>query len=406
MESTSRSNRAVYVELYLFSFLQGLANGIWGFLSIFLLNIGGSALDVGVLGTVPGLASTFMQLAWGRISNRFGRSWQMVYTGFLLTSLFSIPVILSLKPWQVILASGLQVFLGSIAGVAVTVSLASALSPESRASFMGVYNPVGFAGNMVGNVLAGLLIPVIGYRQTLFGYTLINLAIALLVRFGLRGSDEAGFNYLRLFASSFRELWRGLRELPGVMRRGGVYTRWCLGMAIRGFGFAMFGPISTVYLVQALMATEPQIGGLNSLAFAIRIMASPVLGWIAAKKGVKRIMLLGFSLGFLYPLVFTIAEDVSHLVPVYVLSGFFWSCINASWFAWQMELIPRERGVYAGLLSFINGMAWALGPFLGGLLGDVIGLQLSAIISSAAVLAGLLILSKVPERLEVAPAQP
>jgi MFS family permease len=168
----------------------------------------------------------------------------------------------------------------------------------------------------------------------------------------------------------------------------------------------MFGPISTVYLVQALMATEPQIGGLNSLAFAIRIMASPVLGWIAAKKGVKRIMLLGFSLGFLYPLAFTLAADVSHLVPVYVLSGFFWSCINAGWFAWQMELIPRERGVYAGLLSFINGMAWALGPFLGGLLGDAIGLQLSAIISSAAVLAGLLILSKVPERLEVAPAQP
>jgi MFS family permease len=70
-----------------------------------------------------------------------------------------------------------------------------------------------------------------------------------------------------------------------------------------------------------------------------------------------------------------------------------------------MDLIPRERGVYAGLLSFINGMAWALGPFLGGLLGDIIGLQLSAIISSTAVLTGLLILAKVPEKVEVAPAQ-
>ncbi len=120
------------LKLYLFSFLQGVAGGVWGFLSIFLLDLGGSAVEVGILSTVPGLASTFMQLAWGRISDRLGRSWRMVSTGFLLTSLLSLPVLMSTRPWQVILATGVQALLGSIAGVAVTVRLAEVLDLQEE----------------------------------------------------------------------------------------------------------------------------------------------------------------------------------------------------------------------------------------------------------------------------------
>ena len=44
-------------KLFLFSFLKRVGNGIWGFLSIFLLDIGGSGLDVGILAFLPGFAS-------------------------------------------------------------------------------------------------------------------------------------------------------------------------------------------------------------------------------------------------------------------------------------------------------------------------------------------------------------
>ena len=97
-ESIESNHSPLSMKLYLFSFLQGVAGGIWGFLSIFLLDLGGSAVEVGILSTVPGLASTFMQLAWGRISDRLGRSWRMVSTGFLLSSLLSLPVIMSTRP--------------------------------------------------------------------------------------------------------------------------------------------------------------------------------------------------------------------------------------------------------------------------------------------------------------------
>lgn len=396
--SIQSNHSPLSIKLFTFSFLEGVAAGIWGFLSIFLLDIGGSAVDVGTLAMVPGLASTFMQLSWGRVSDRLGRSWRMVSTGFLLTAFFSLPVLMSTKPWHVIVASGVQALFGSIAGVAITVRLAEILEPTKRARFMGIFNPVGFAGNIVGSFSGGLLIPLIGYRLTFLCYTLLNILIVILIRYGIQDSAEAEFRYLSLMRASFEELFRGLKELPAVVKAGGAYSRWSIGLSTRGFGIALFGPMTTVFLVKILNASKPQIGGLNSLAFAIRLMASPPLGWVVDKQGAKRIMLIGVSLAATHPILFSLAPNVAYLVPIYVLSGAYWAFINSAWFQWQMELMPNKHGLYAGFFSFLNGLAWALGPLLGGYLVEIADVWISAAASSLFIVIGLSILLKVPEK--------
>jgi len=384
--------------LFSFGFIHGIVNGIWAFLSVFLLDLGGTAFHVGLLAFMPGLASTFMQLAYGRLGDKLGTTWKMVSTGFLFTALFSIPVIFSTKPWQVILVTSVQALLGCISEVAITVRFAEVLEPSRRARFMGVYNPLGYAGNIVGSFLAGMLIPSIGYQYTFLSYTVLNLVIFGMIRLGLSTHQEKDTNYLTFLRMAFQELRAGLRELPKVGREGGPYTRWCVGISARGFGIAMFGPILTLYMVNVLNATKPQIGALNSVAFLVRLLGAPPLGVIIDREGPKRVMLIGFLLAAAHPLVFTFAPEVAYLVPVYVLSGIYWAFINGAWFAWQMNLIPARRGVYAGYLAFINGLSWAFGPLLGGYLGDAASLQLSAALSSLLVLSGLLILLKVPEK--------
>ena len=386
-------------KLFLFSFLQGFANGIWGFLSIFLLDIGGSGIDVGILATVPGVASTFMQLAWGRVSDRLGRSWWLISTGFFLAAIFSFPVSLSNRPGQVILTTGLQALFSSMTGVAIVVRLAEILRPSTRARFMGIYNPMGFAGNIVGSFYAGFMIPHFGYRITFLSYTIVNFTIVALIKYGLQEVEEK-HSYTSLIRTILLELNNGLKGLSVAISRGGAYTRWCLGIAIRGFGIAMFGPLVTVSLVQVFNASKPQIAALNSVAFTLRLLVSPPLGWVVDRKGPKRIMLVGIVLAILHPLLFTLPTNVTHLVPVYILSGLYWAFINASWFAWQMNLIPEERGLYAGFLNFINGLSWAFGPLLGGFLVEAASIQVSAIFSAASVLIGLSILLKVPNAQE------
>jgi len=396
---------SLHNKLFLFSFLQGVANGIWGFLSIFILDIGGTGLEVGILATVPGLASTFMQMAWGRVSDRHDHNWRMISTGFLFTAILSVPVLFSNRPWHVIVATGVQALFSSIAGVAVVVRLAEILRPTRRARFMGVYNPMGFAGNIAGSFYSGIAIPAIGYRFTFLTYTLINLIIASLVSYGLRETDEMKLGLLPLMRESVLELKNGLREMPVVIERGGAYIRWCLGISVRGFGIAMFGPVLTVFIVQVLDASKPQIGALNALAFALRLLLSPILGLYVDRKGPKTFMLVGVLLAAMHPIALALVGDVSYLVPVFILDGLYWALINSSWFAWQMNLIPVERGVYAGFLNFVNGLSWAFGPLLGGYISDVTGLWVAASISAALVMIGFSILLKVPNQLEEQIAQ-
>jgi len=380
--------------------MQGVVNGIWGFLSIYLLDIGGTGLEVGILATVPGIAATFMQLSWGRISDKLSHSWRMASTGFLFTAIFSIPVIFSNQPWQVIIATGVQALFSSISGIAVVVKLADSLRPSKRGKFMGVYNPMGFAGNIVGSSYAGFIIPLAGYKFTFLTYTLINIIIASLVRYGLSKKDEKMFRLSSLMKDSLLELNNGIKQLPAILKRGGTYTRWCFGVSIRGFGISMFSPVLIVFLVQGLNLSKPQIGALNSLAFGLRLVLSPLLGFVVDRKGPKWFMMAGILLAALHPITFIVVQDVSQLVPIYILAGLYWVFISSSLFIWQMNLIPEERGVYTGFLNFINGLSWAVGPLLGGFLSEAFGLQVSAFISSGIVLASFSTLFKVPDSLD------
>jgi MFS family permease len=384
-------------KLFAVSFLQGIGVGVWTFLSIFILDLGGSAMDIGLLAFVPGLASTFMQMAWGRLGDRIGYSWRTVSVGFLFTSLLSLPVIMSATPLQLILASSIQAIVGSMLEVATTVRFAEVLEPSRRARFMGIYNPLGFAGNICGSFAAGLLIPEIGYKYTLLGYTVVYFLLFLIIKNTLSSPSDSEYSFVTLIRMAFTELKTSLGKLRLVFKEGGDYTNWCIGMSVRGFGIAMFGPILTIFLVNVLKATKPQIGAFNSIAFAVRLAGGPPLGVVVDKHGPKRVMMIGMFLAFIHPFVFMLAPDVSYLIPVYALSGLYWAFINSAWFAWQMNLIPKQKGVYAGLLGFINGLSWAFGPLLGGFLGDSISLVISAVISSSFVLAGLLLIRKVPE---------
>ncbi len=394
-------SRALTV-LFTLSFLQGIVNGIWGFLPIYILDLGGSPVDIGAQALASGLASTFMQLGWGRIIDMVGHSIRMTSIGLLSASIFTIPVALSSRPWHLILSTAIMSIFTSISGVASVIVLNNLLNPRHRASFMGIYNPIGFGGNIIGSLGAGLLISLIGYRLVFLLYSLLNLAMAALITLGLRGEEDGDgeFHYLQSMLGSFRELAEGLRALPRVMRRGGAYTRWVLGISVRGLGLAMFGPVLTVYLVRILSASTVQIGTLNSIAFGVRMVSSPILGVIADRKGVKRIMVIGVALASIYPILSSNTSDLIQMAPIFALNGLFWGFINSSWLAWQLNLIPEKHGTYAALLNFINGLEWAIGPYIGGLLSEYLGVKVSAAISSIAILIGLIILLRVPERVE------
>lgn len=66
-----------------------------------------------------------------------------------------------------------------------------------------------------------------------------------------------------------------------------------------------------------------------------------------------------------------------------------------------MELIPPPQGMFMGLLNFLNNLAWAIGPSIGGALGEYAGIWWGIGFAVFAELIGFILLIRVPERASI-----
>jgi MFS family permease len=113
--------------------------------------------------------------------------------------------------------------------------------------------------------------------------------------------------------------------------------------------------------------------------------------------GRKKVFLFGLIAMIVYPVLIVLTPNADLLFPSYILMGLGWACNQATYLAWQMTLMPSQRGKAMGVLNFLNYLSWAIGPTLGGVLGEYIGIFLAVIIAIVIETAGLLLLIRVPE---------
>ncbi len=388
------------VKFYLLILLDGFSRGIWGFVPIYVVDLKGSLFDVALYSTAPGLASTIMQLSWGMTATKHTRNRQLWAMSYLVIAVHAVPVAFATAPWQVILASTFRGLLAAPMGLVSGLFYVSAFKPEVRATFMSTYSSVGWFGATIGALAAGYLIGILGYTVPFLLFGVLSVLCALLIlRFKEVDKVDNTIPVRKLYWEGFTGLKEAYSSLPRWLREEKDYTTYCIGIAIRGLGLALTGPIFTVHLKENLQADSAQIGELSALSSSIRMVAMPALGWVADKRSRKQIFLAGVFLAMIHPLLFVTRTTVGQLYPVYAMNGLFWACIESVWFAWQMDIIPARRGIYMAILSFFNGTEWAIGPMIGDFLGVTFGFFGASVFAAGAIGVGFWRLLKVPEHL-------
>ncbi|MEM2921933.1 MAG: MFS transporter, partial [Candidatus Bathyarchaeia archaeon] len=298
----------------------------------------------------------------------------------------------------VIFISTLKGLFAAPMGLVSGLFYVSALKPEVRARFMSTYNSIGWLGATVGALLAGYMVDMFGYKVPFLIFAALNVLCAFLIlNFAEVENVDSSISLKELYKEGFAGVKTAYLSLPTWLREEKEYTAYCIGIAVRGLGLALTGPIFTIHLKQNLNASSTQIGELSALSSIVRMATLPVLGWVADYRSRKQVFLGGVFLAMLHPILFVTRTNVSQLYPVYVMNGLFWACIESVWFAWQMDIIPERRGIYMAILSFFNGTEWAIGPLIGSFLGETFGFFPASIVAAAAIGLGFWRLTKVPE---------
>jgi MFS family permease len=347
-----------------------LYNLVAPYLSIYTLDLGASATQLGLVNSVgmavAGIAAPFI----GWIIDRRGvRQLYLIGIGLLAVSYLTYGVAGS---WPIAMLAMVAYWLGkALSGQGCSTICGNSIRSADRATAMSLCE------TLAAGVL-GMLAPL--------------LAVALVTRFG--GPNIAGIRplffvalagtlgtfllvYFRLpnchWASSEASSKGFFGDLRAVFHGSEKLVRWLIIDAIGFLPMGMVIPFAQPY-AHEIKGADGLVLGMMITAFALTplILGIPV-GRIADRIGRKRVLYVTIPLSWLSSIALIFARNSAMLVISGILLGFFTiSAVTAG--AMAYELVPKiHMGRWLGISRFFRMLLAAVAATLAGLIWDTIG---------------------------------
>ena len=369
----STHNNKVFYALCVTNFFLRLEWAIsTSMLPLYIHELGGSSLEVGLIFTVFGGINFFSNLFWGVVSDFFGKRKVFIVLGMA----FIVPIFLLMSLQKdifilILLRGSTAIFKGAI--VPCTWALVSDISPSKKVGInMGVLNSIGMAGFALGPIIGGIIVDKSSF-DILWVFVATVCLIGALVFF-FWGSDssiikkDAGRSFLAVFkgSESFSKIF--------VL---------CISFFIFLFGLSLLGPNRNVYLFDDLGLSRTMIGTVSLVGTGFATLIQPIIGSYSDKYGRKPFLILatiGLALG---NIVLFLAEDLSFVIISQLLIGLnsifqFIGCVYVADVVSQ-----KEKSTMLGAFGSIGSLSRSLGAMIGGyIMVSLVSIQTLILIST------------------------
>ncbi len=378
-------------KVYLVAALTQGALGLHSsMLNSYIIDMGATYAEIGSFRSVGNIAPTFLQPAWGAISDKIGRNKHFVAFG-TLTGLFMVLLFLWAEtPIHMIALYGVQSILFSIQ-IPTWLSLIGGLMDEDkRGTELSRLNLVASVASMMATVVAGILAvspAILPFLRAILGD--LGTVVFPPVE-SWREAYYLPFYFTAIFGiiSSIialtikeKEVDRSKeREYPPLLRllsQPGDFRQFCFIAIFFSFAMSMAWPYFTV--VQRIWLENSLLE--ITLASAIMTLSTIIFtipfGYLSDKVGRKPLIVLGRGLLFLVPLMYAFATNVYIIYIANALAGFSVAATVNSITAYIYDVAPKEeRGSHIAVYNTFTGIILLFGSLISGFIGDALALQI------------------------------
>ncbi len=323
-------------------------------LPLYIHDLGGSPLEVGLVFSVFAGISIFSNTLWGAVSDRVGKRKVFIVGGMAaIVPIFVLMAFQTDRLGLILLRGSTAVFKGAV--VPTAWALVADLSPPDRVGVnLGVFSALETGGFAVGPILGGLVSDAWGF-PTLW-LVVAGVCLGGVVVFLVLGADPPTIR-----RQGRQPFWRAFQ--PRLFTRIGVL---CLAAALSLLGYSLLGPNLNVYLFEELGFNRTTIGSLAFVGTGVTTLLQPLIGAFSDRYGRKPFLILGAAnLVCGNVLLFFARNLVMVLGAQLLISNFgFVRSIGSAYIA--DTVAPAEKSMALGVFNSMESLSRSLGAIVGG----------------------------------------
>lgn len=386
METKPRSLLNVNLRWFLLAMILANIAGqmAYSLLSLYLVDLGASVSQVGLVFTVASLVPTALQIFGGWLSDTIGRL-RAIALGSSISTLGYLLFVLS-PSWEwAMVGLCIEYISNSVVGPSFGAYIAEQSSESQRGRVFGLTRSIYMIVTVIGPAMAGFL----AYR--------FNFRLMFVVAFALYAS-ATGVRLWMATAEQFapkraaqKPTLSGLRTelvaMFALLVAGGLLTWIWVTDAVGDSAFNLIGQLYPIYLADVGGLNLEQIGVLNSAWGVATILSSFLAGWLADRRSERFVIVGGFALEALALVVFLQASSFPAFMAAMFIFGLGTGSLMPAYDTLISKAVREEkRGLAFGLFGTSLGILTLPFPWIGAQLWERFGPQVPFLITVAACL--------------------
>jgi len=337
--------------------------------SIYILRLGATAFQLGVVTSIAGTLGTAVALPTGWLADKQGIR-KIFLIAIPITALSSLLFAVALD-WITTIPALLLAMLGTqLLGVACPMVCGSYLRSEERATGKQMCDTISAIPTLIAPVMAAILITKFGGLNADGIRPLFLLqALGFMLIFGF--TYKLYFDTLKRKASSaFPGIAESIRQ---VFETGFAVKPWALYIFLSSTTFYTSTTYLSAFVTEVKFGDEFVVGSMTAASMVLPLTISLLLGRAADRFGRKRVLGMTIPLYSASILLLIYAQDVMALLISGVLQGFYLlSAVTQG--AITAELVPISLlGRWYGILNLLRGFASITAPIIGGFIWTAMG---------------------------------
>jgi MFS family permease len=368
-----RNHRAVLID----AIGVGITAGVGSFLAVFLVRLGATDFQVGLLTAMPALTGMLLSIPIGEFLSRrrfivpwFATSRFFVLSCYVLTGL--VPFLFtSQAPWVIIGIWALATIPQTLVSVAFTVVMGTVAGPGGRMTLMSRRWAILGLTNSVTVLIVGQLLDRFHFPLN-YQIVFISSAVGALVSFVFSSSIKLPPVEVPAGAEPFTQTLRHHGERLRTNRR---FVHFTISQFVFRWGLALAIPLFPIYWVRNLQATDQTVSLINSATTFVTMIAYFVWARVAQRRS-RRWVLLVSAVGVCWYPLLTAMTSRPELLPLWAgMAGFFSAGIELVFFDVLVSTCPADQqAAYIGMYQTTVYIATFLAPLMGTALTGWIGI--------------------------------